>query len=208
MRRWILLRHGESEANAAGRLAGHRDERLTARGEAQARAAGEALAGEELALAVTSDLRRATATARILLERRAELRGEPALPVEVRPALRERDTGAWSGEDRERLRAEGRMRWLTDWERAPPGGESLGALAARVIPELARVEEEVELRGSEGAVLIVAHGGVLRVTLGLLEGRERATIGFFGVPNAEPSHLHLSVNRFRTLARAFFNEPV
>lgn len=208
MRRWIFLRHGESEANAAGRLAGHHDVGLTARGEAQARAAGEALAGEELACVVTSDLRRATATARILLERRAELRGEPVPPIDERPALRERDTGAWSGEDRARLRADGRMRWLTDWELAPPGGESLGALAARAIPELARVEEALERQRSEGAALIVAHGGVLRVTLGLLEGRERATLGFFGVPNAEPSHLHLSANRFRTLARALLEKSV
>ena len=44
VRTWYLVRHGETEWNVAARMQGRLDSRLTARGEAQARATGARLA--------------------------------------------------------------------------------------------------------------------------------------------------------------------
>src|SRR5437879_2259272 len=61
MERAILVRHAESEHNAAGTIGG--DPQLTETGRAQARALGERL--PPLDLAVTSGLRRAVETAEL-----------------------------------------------------------------------------------------------------------------------------------------------
>lgn len=206
MNHWILVRHGESQANADGRLAGHLDVGLTERGREQARQAGRALAGERFALAITSDLRRASDTARLLLDQWSEARGEPPPALRTVPDLRERSVGEWADLLRADLRAEGKMPYLTSWSLAPPGGESQGQLARRVLPALAEIE--AGMSGQEGSILVVAHGGVMRVVLGLLEGRDREDIGFFGVNNAEPSHLHLSASRFSDLTRALLTETM
>ncbi|HMV68138.1 MAG TPA: histidine phosphatase family protein, partial [Myxococcota bacterium] len=65
MRRWLLVRHAESVANAGRWFSGHTDVPLSERGEAQARALGDELG--EVARVVTSDLRRAWDTAQIAL---------------------------------------------------------------------------------------------------------------------------------------------
>ncbi len=61
----ILVRHGESVANAQGLLLGRSDVELTDRGRAQARAA-RALVPEPVAEVRTSPLRRARDTAALL----------------------------------------------------------------------------------------------------------------------------------------------
>ncbi len=206
MRHWILLRHGESQANADGRLAGQLDVPLTGRGREQAIEAGRALARWPLAQAWSSDLRRAEDTATLLLEEWARLRQETAPTLQRDPALRERSVGDWAEESRERLRADGRMPSLTSWSLAPPGGESQGQLAHRVIPAMAAIE--AQFPGLDGAILVVTHGGVIRVIQGLLEGMDREAIGFFGIHNGDPIHLHLSVNRFSSLCRALLPETL
>ncbi|RME24691.1 MAG: histidine phosphatase family protein [Deltaproteobacteria bacterium] len=197
-RHWVLMRHGESEANAGNWLAGQVDTPLTPRGRAQADAAGAALADLDIGLVVSSDLQRARDTARRAMAARAALRGEPPLPVEEHGALRERHAGEWAGRDRTELRARGELVRLTTWRQAPPGGESQAAMAARILPCMV----ELERRSVDGAVLVVCHGGVIRILLGLLDGRPLDDIGFFGVPNARPIHRHLSAKRFASLLDA------
>ncbi len=174
--RWILARHGESEANAEGWLSGHVDTPLTARGREQARALGAALRDQPLALAVSSDLARAWETARIALADR------PEVPLQRHPELRERRLGDWAGRRHAVLREAGELERLTTWEGAPPGGgESLSALAARAWPRMAEIEAR-----TDGPVLVVAHGGVLRVLLAVLDGLDRETAGRLRIPNAVP----------------------
>lgn len=201
---WILLRHGESVANAGNWLAGHIDTPLTERGRAQADAAGQALADLPLARVVSSDLSRAVETAQRALVAWAHARGQAPPPLRQVAALRERHTGDWAGRDRAELRASGMMEHLTSWSLGPPGGESQQALARRVIPALAALEAE----GVEGPTLIVAHGGVLRVTLAVLDGTPREQVGFFGLPNAEPIVRQVSMGTFGELARALAQELV
>lgn len=201
---WILLRHGESVANAGNWLAGHVDTPLTERGRAQADAAGLALADLPLVRAISSDLSRAVETAERVLATWARARGQAPPALRQVPALRERHTGDWAGRDRAELRASGLMQHLTSWSLGPPGGESQQALARRVIPALAALEAEAV----DGPTLVVAHGGVLRVTLAVLDGTPREQVGFFGLPNAEPIIRQVSTGTFAQLARALADEVV
>lgn len=175
MTRWIFLRHGESTANAGGFLAGWDDVPLTPLGEAQAVAAGQALVGVPFERVVTSDLRRATHTTALALAARA---GEP-VPLVVDPRLRERHLGDWAGARLEELRADGRNAVLYGWTTAPPGGESHLDLVNRALPAL------IEL-GEAPRTLMVAHGGLLRALLGLLDGVELESIGRNRIANAAP----------------------
>ena len=67
MPRWIFVRHGESVANQAGRFSGWQDVSLTARGKAQARAVGEQLLSHKIDQVLSSDLKRARATAQLAM---------------------------------------------------------------------------------------------------------------------------------------------
>ena len=197
MTSWIFLRHGESIANAEDWLSGHQDCPLTERGRAQADEAGRALAAWPLARAVSSDLQRARETAERALRQWSLLRGEPAPPLEILPALRERSTGDWTGRDRGELRAQGLLVRLTGWQDGPPGGESQQALARRILPAMAALEREAP----DGPTLVVAHGGVMRVLLGLLDGADKDALGFFGVPNASPVLRQTSADAFAGIGR-------
>lgn len=89
--RLILLRHGETDWNASGRMQGHLDIPMNATGERQARAAATALAERHhIGSIVSSDLSRAQGTARALAE-------ATGLPVSTDQRLREINVGEWVG---------------------------------------------------------------------------------------------------------------
>ena len=67
--RVIVVRHGETEWNAAARIQGHLDSELTAEGREQARAIAARLARERVDALVSSDLGRAAETARTIAQR-------------------------------------------------------------------------------------------------------------------------------------------
>jgi broad specificity phosphatase PhoE len=143
----LLVRHGETDWNLDRRLQGHSDQPLNATGREQARGLAEELAGEELDAVYSSDLSRASETARII----AEARG---LEVTALPELRERHFGTWEG--------------LTDDEigqRFPEAakgilgdGETREEMDRRVVGVLQRIAAE----HPDGTVLVISHGGPLR----------------------------------------------
>ncbi|MBD0324100.1 MAG: histidine phosphatase family protein, partial [Aldersonia sp.] len=90
VRRLILLRHGQTEWNADGRMQGQLETDLTELGRTQAKKAALALADLPLVAIVSSDLRRAYDTAAVL--------GDAAqLSVASDHRLREVHLGAWQG---------------------------------------------------------------------------------------------------------------
>ena len=102
--RYIILRHGETDHNAAGIIQGSSDvSRLTAVGVRQARVAGETLAALEdvhIGRVYASPLARAQQTY-------AELARVCSLPVAVSLSqLREVDLGRWEARPKTELRAE------------------------------------------------------------------------------------------------------
>lgn len=135
----LLVRHGETDWNAEGRLQGHTDRPLSAYGREQARRLADELDGDEFEAVYASDLARARETAEIVGER---LR----LPVVLDPGLREKNWGSWEG--------------LTPAERARVElvGEPTEEHAERVLCALRRIAE----RHPNGRILVVTHGGSMR----------------------------------------------
>ena len=82
----VVVRHGQSQANEEGLIAGHVDPPLTALGERQALALQEELAGVELV--VTSPLSRARRTGEL---------AAPGREVVVSPDFIELDYGSFDG---------------------------------------------------------------------------------------------------------------
>lgn len=146
--RILLVRHGQSEWNAAGRWQGQADPPLSELGRRQSCLAGKGL--YEIDLAVSSDLQRAVGTAVLMAE---PLRITLAA---TEPRLRERDVGEWTGLTRREIE----RRWpkalaaMTD----PPGGESARALEARVVEAVAGLAATYP----DSVVLAVTHGGTIR----------------------------------------------
>ncbi len=145
----LLLRHGQTPMSVQKRYAGRSDVPLTETGVLQAVAAAKRLAPAGIGVIVTSPLLRATRTAQEV----AEVTGAPVVTDE---GFRETDFGAWDGltfaEVRQRWPAEVTT-WLADPAVAPPGGESLTEVGARVTEALHRV-----LAGQQQqTVLIVSH---------------------------------------------------
>jgi probable phosphoglycerate mutase len=150
----LIVRHGQSEWNAAGRWQGWADPRLTSGGETQAREAAPELAGLGLEAVAASDLARARRTAEILADHLGL--GD----VHVDDGLRERNVGEFTGLTREEIEA----RWpgvLAEWRsgrvQQAPGGEGAEFLE-RVLAALDRLAERFPTR----KVLVVAHGGLIR----------------------------------------------
>ena len=163
---WTFIRHGESVANAAGVLAGHRDSPLTERGREQALTLRAILQDLRFDAVWCSDLARARATATLAL---------PGQPLTEEPRLRERHFGSWEGRPRSELEATGVS--LVDPGLIPPSGESTRAVEARVRSFLASVPSGV-------SALVFTHGGWIRAALGLLD-RDASTHPLtLRIPNA------------------------
>jgi probable phosphoglycerate mutase len=154
----ILLRHGETEWNAEGRWQGQADPPLTEQGEEQARHAARKLGLFDAVVA--SDLQRAAHTAEIIA---AEL---GIGPVRLDPRLRENHAGEWEGLTKEEVEAG----WpgFLEHHRRPPGFEPAQDVEVRALAAI--VEAARELPGAE--VLVVSHGGVIRVLRRLLAGAD------------------------------------
>ena len=163
----LLVRHGETDDNAAARFQGRRDTLLNERGREQSRALAQRLRGEGLVALYTSPLQRARATAQII----GDVLGLEAI---VDERLMEADAGDWSG----RLIADVTAAAPADWERWRaadptfrfPGGESVAEQAARVRAALADVSV-----GPLPAV-VVTHGGSIRA-VGAIERPTGGSIG-------------------------------
>ena len=153
----LLVRHGQSEWNAAGLMQGQTAHpRLTELGHRQAAEAARALVNHRPGALFSSDLVRALETA----EHCARLTG---LPVRTTAALREQSYGALEGRPSREL-------WdVVDWTDphwAAPEGESLAQLHARVAACLARLRRE---RPAE-VIALVTHGDTIRAAQAVAAG--------------------------------------
>jgi len=155
MTRLMIVRHGETEWNAAGRVQGHEDIHLNARGRSQVEAAAAALADEPVAAVYASDLERAAETGRILAR-------PHGLEVKVTPCLRERHWGTWQGRtmaEIEETDAAMAGRWRNHEWVTPEMAEEYEALQERVVSEVRRIAEA----HADETVLIATHGGAVKV---------------------------------------------
>ena len=142
----LLVRHGQSEWNAAGRWQGRADPELTELGRRQAAHAAARLGRVDVV--VTSPLQRSLDTARILAERLGV--GPVVLDDDD---LAEHDAGEWQGLTRSQI--ERAWPGYLAADRRPPGFETQPELLARARAALDRIE--LGHRGAE--VLVVTHSG-------------------------------------------------
>ncbi|MCZ6546186.1 MAG: histidine phosphatase family protein [Chloroflexi bacterium] len=156
-----LVRHAESEANAAGTFSGHSDPLLTERGRLQALALARRFQDEAIDQVVSSDLQRALETAKLLAS---------GLDLEVMAdaRLREMDFGDWEGLTQEKIAEKDADAWESILKPTPdfraPGGESLRELRERMH---AAYRDVVDAQ-PEGSAVVVAHGNAIGMLLGAL----------------------------------------
>jgi broad specificity phosphatase PhoE len=156
----LLVRHGETDWNRDGRWQGQSDTHLNDAGREQAaRVAGEL---DGIDAVYSSDLARARETAEIVTERLG-------LEIELDERLRERSFGAWEGKTGPQIEAEfadAHARWLAGEGPGADDAEPFAAFARRVRSFL----DDVLTRHPDETVLVVAHGGSIRVIHALASG--------------------------------------
>ncbi|WP_058235720.1 histidine phosphatase family protein [Devriesea agamarum] len=175
----LLIRHGQTELNRAGRLTGRTDVPLSENGLHQAEQIAQALAETPISAVACSPLMRARRTAEPL----AALKG--LTPI-VDERLIERSFGPWEGLTRDEIQ----QRWpqqFTQWRSQrdvdADGVEARVDVALRV--GLACRELMAE-HGEQGLVVVVAHGAA--ITLGVANLLGLDPIGFHGVAGLSNAH--------------------
>ena len=209
----VLLRHGESEWNAKDLFAGWTDVPLSARGMAQAVAAGEEMASRGLLPDVvhTSVQTRAIRTADLALG----ACGRAWIPVRRSWRLNSNHYGALQGQVKAQVRAavgdEQFMRWRRGYDVRPPlgeadndpryaalppeerpRGESLRDVTARLLPYW--YDAIVPDLRWHACVLVVSHGNTLRALVRHLESVSDEASAELTVPNAVPLTYDLTID--------------
>ena len=163
MKRLLLLRHGRTTYNHAGRIQGQLDSQLDETGLAQARAVAPSIAAYAPVLIRSSDLSRAAVTADIVA-------AECGLPVTRDPRLRERHFGDTQGMTYADFAArfpEQHRAFLAGDPEAVPGAEKISELRDRLVAGLRELLDELP----EGATAVaVAHGLAIKHAVGALLG--------------------------------------
>jgi len=205
----LLVRHGQSQANADDLFAGWLDVPLTARGEHEAVRAADLMAENGLLPGAvhTSLLSRSIRTADILL---GQL-GRPWLPTQRTWRLNERHYGALQGRNKAAVRESVSDATFRQWRRAfrgrppladdsadierdpryarlPPDalprGESLADVQARMLPYFYDIIAGQLYSGL--TPLIVAHGSPLRALIMHLDGIDEQEVAGLNIPTGVP----------------------
>jgi alpha-ribazole phosphatase len=157
--RLYLIRHGEIEPAAMGKLIGRTDVALSERGVEQSHRLAERLSSVRLDAVYSSDLRRAYRTAEIIAEHNQA-------SVQASAAWREIDMGAWEGRTLSALNDDDPEKVSSLFNDPSsfkyPGGESFVDFTTRIRGALS----QLLLSHPSGAVALVAHGGVCRAIIG------------------------------------------
>jgi probable phosphoglycerate mutase len=166
----VAVRHGQTDWNAEQRFQGQLDIPLNAVGYSQAETLRLRLAGIGFDTAYSSPLRRALATAQIIVS---------DIPVSVDPRLVEIHHGSWQGKTKRDLAEcwpREWQKWNTEPQRfTPPGGETAAGVRERVQSFLDAIEGK--------AVLCVSHGVVIQTLLSVLLGSRCADANVCEPPN-------------------------
>lgn len=177
-----LLRHGQPVGGS--RMRGCRtDDALSDKGWQQMRSA---VAGRKpWDLIISSPLQRCAAFAE-------ELAAEHELPLRIDPGIIEIDFGDWDGQEVDTLwQRQGDALakfWADPVNNTPPNGERLQHMWQRIEGTLQRLDAGE----SDKRVLMVTHGGVIKLLLAQLLDMPLANMTRFDVPYAGFSSVRLS----------------
>lgn len=155
MLRLYITRHGETEWNIQGRMQGWKNSNLTSKGVSNAKALGESLKSVEFNKVYCSPLDRTRHTAELILSGRD-------IPVVYDENLREIHLGELEGLNQEEIKQIypefGSHFWENPHLYKAKSGEDFYQVRERVLKVLDRIMSE----NTEGNILIVTHGVVLK----------------------------------------------
>lgn len=153
-----LVRHGDTVGTVRKKYHGHTDVCLDKKGIVQVKRLARHLKKISFTAAYASDLLRCRQTAQLIIGRRR-------IPIEFKKGLREINFGRWEGKSFNEMQEDDcRLfeKWYHDLANfTMPDGESTKAMADRIIKEVNKIVR----KHRDGNVLIVAHGGPIRVVL-------------------------------------------
>jgi len=185
----VLVRHGQTDANVAMRIQGHKDTPLNTVGLDQADRVGDALA--QIAQArhfngvYCSDLTRTRQTLDPFI-------AQNGLPVSYIKQLRERDFGWFEDQTYDQVAQSHPERAEKFGQREPEydchGGESLVVFQQRVVA----VMTDIAARHPNQHVLVVTHGGVLDCVQRWARDLALHTARDFEIPNTSVNRVIVS----------------
>lgn len=158
--RLVLVRHGITDWNRDGRFQGHLDPPLSGVGHHEAALVAARIAADPAlrpTRIVSSSLARAMQTAE-------PIAANAGVTVEPDPRLIEIGQGEWEGRTHAEIAATDAARyevWRTS-DTPPPGGETIEATVERLGGAIG------DLHGTDGTVIVVSHGGIIRVLAHML----------------------------------------
>lgn len=160
MKRYYLVRHGQTAWNSENRLQGHTDMPLNAVGQEQAQRLGQFFAGFHVRAIYTSHLQRSQQTAHAIVAGN----GHGVAPI-IERGLAEMHLGTWEGLTPVEIDAQFQGAYQ-QWRTQPstvviPQAEAVADFRHRARQALAQV---VETTG-EGEHVLVTHGGVIATLL-------------------------------------------
>ncbi|MBC7644450.1 MAG: histidine phosphatase family protein [Thermoleophilia bacterium] len=191
-----LIRHAQSEWNAAGRWQGMADPPLTELGREQATSLAADFMVPDVTHVFCSTLKRARETA-------APLATMLGLPPIVDADLCELDVGSWEGKTREQIATSdpGALEKFFRGEQGWVGGESYADHELRA----ERAAERLRRLPAGSTAVVVTHGGTIRaLLLALLELPHQHRWKFSGIGHTLVTHLQSGPNGLRLLG---FNTP-
>ena len=154
----ILIRHGETEWNSQQRMQGHSNSDLSSVGQAQIQALGQWMKNAPFDHIYSSDSLRAKQTAEAI----TQFSGHE-LKIDLR--LREKNLGVFEGltseEARERHPEVFRLFKTAGSKYVIDEGESTQQLQDRAL----EIVDEIRIKHPEERVLLVTHGGFIRVVM-------------------------------------------
>ena len=154
----ILIRHGETEWNSQKRMQGHSNSDLSSVGQAQIQALGQWMKNVPFDLIYSSDSLRAKQTAEAI----TQFSGHE---LQFDQRLREKNLGVFEGltseEARERHPEVFRLFKTAGSKYVIDEGESTQQLQDRAL----EIVNEIRIKHPEERVLVVTHGGFIRVVM-------------------------------------------
>jgi broad specificity phosphatase PhoE len=159
-----MVRHGETDYNKKRLFQGRLQIHLNEKGKAQAVQLAKSLRQYKITHIYSSNLIRARETAEII-------NNSFSLPIVIDDRLDERDWGAWENQNRDeilkQIRASGNIWNEENLDANPYKGETTRNLMVRCAQFLNYL---VGNHSAADVVLVITHGGPMRMILGIIKG--------------------------------------
>ena len=186
----IVVRHGETDFNKTRIFQGQQQLPLNAKGRAQAREVAANLHQYAITHVYCSGLVRARETAEIIDK-------SFLLPIEIDNRLNERDWGTWQNKKREELSSQDdtlKNIWRKEnLDENPYQGESTRDLMLRVEAFLKYL---VIKHAASDVILLVTHGGPMRMMVGIIKGLQDKDYLEKDIENCQILRIYYDNSRF------------